>query len=193
LNYNRALNDRQSQFALEKVKKCGHSHGVPIRIKNRELPLVFDPTTSAEGIPMDKGSDRFKKLLASVNRKLEKSSKTSDGLASFARHFFANGNEDDFVDYTPEEVAAIARSAFEFRKQRRLGKSKIRIFNPEEKKNGWSGSHTVIEVLNDDMPFLVDSVLDELAESAISIVMLLHPVEKIARLAKTGDIAGSNK
>ncbi len=142
---------------------------------------------------MDKGSNRFKKLLASVNRKLEKSSKTSNGLASFARHFFANGNEDDFVDYTSEEIAAIARSAFEFRKQRPLGKSKIRIFNPEEKKNGWSGPHTVIEILNDDMPFLVDSVLDELAESSISIVMLVHPVEKIIRQVKTGDIANTGK
>jgi len=142
---------------------------------------------------MDKGSDSYKKLLARVSRELKKSSKQNADLISFATHFFANGNADDFNDYAPREIAAITRSAFEFRAQRQSGKSKIRIFNPEQDRDGWSGPHTVIQILNDDMPFLVDSVLDELAESSIPITLLLHPTEKINRLAKTGAISKSEK
>jgi len=77
--------------------------------------------------------------------------------------------------------------------QRQSGKSKIRIFNPDQDRDGWSGPHTVIQILNDDMPFLVDSVLDELAESSIPITLLLHPTEKINRLVKTGAVSSSDK
>ena len=35
---------------------------------------------------------------------------------------------------------------------------------------------TVLDVLNDDMPFLVDSVLGELNERGVDIRFLVHPV-----------------
>jgi len=142
---------------------------------------------------MDKGSDKFSKVLASVTRELKKSSKNPAELIGFAGHFFANANADDFADYRPGEIAAMARSAFAFRATRQLGKSKIRVFNPERDRDGWNDSHTVIEILNDDMPFLVDSVLDELAESSIPIVLFLHPVEKLWRQVKTGNVASQVK
>ncbi len=142
---------------------------------------------------MDKDSENFKKLLVRVIRELKKSSKDKGEIVAFASYFFANGNADDFTGYSPRDIAAIARSAFEFRKQRQSGKSKIRIFNPEPGSDGWSDPHTVIEILNDDMPFLVDSVLDELAESSNPITLLLHPVEKLRRLVKTGAITTSTK
>ena len=142
---------------------------------------------------MDKDSENFKKLLARVIRELKKSSKDKEEIVSFANHFFSNGNADDFTDYAPRDIAAIARSAFEFREHRQSGKSKIRIFNPDPASDGWNDPHTVIEILNDDMPFLVDSVLDELAESSIPITLLLHPVEKLRRLVKTGAITTSKE
>ncbi len=142
---------------------------------------------------MEKGRESFKNLLARVNKELNSSSKNNAELTSFAGHFYTNGNANDFVEYSPRDIAAIARSAFEFRAQRQSGKSKVRIFNPEHKSDGWNDPHTVIEILNDDMPFLVDSVLDELAESSIPIILLLHPVEKLKRLVKTGAVTEAEK
>ena len=142
---------------------------------------------------MDKGNNDFSKLLARVNKELKKSPKNKTELVNFANYFFAHGNASDFLEYEPRDIAAIVRSAFEFRHKRQPGRSKIRIFNPELKRDGWRDPHTVIEILNDDMPFLVDSVLDELAESSTSIFLLLHPVEKIKRQVKSGTISSTDK
>ena len=43
------------------------------------------------------------------------------------------------------------------------GTANIRVFTPTVAEHGWSaGGHTVVEVVTDDMPFLVDSVTMEL-------------------------------
>ena len=39
---------------------------------------------------------------------------------------------------------------------------KIRVFNPRTEEHGWSSPHTVIEMVNDDMPLLVDSITMEI-------------------------------
>ena len=36
--------------------------------------------------------------------------------------------------------------------------SKVKVFNPHQKKNGWQSKHTVIQVVHQDMPFVVDSI-----------------------------------
>jgi glutamate dehydrogenase len=41
------------------------------------------------------------------------------------------------------------------------GTPKLRVYNPRTEEHGWSSPHTVIEIVNDDMPFLVDSVTME--------------------------------
>ncbi len=40
----------------------------------------------------------------------------------------------------------------------------MRLFNPVAAKQGWESPHTVLQIVNDDMPFLVDSVSMALAE-----------------------------
>src|SRR6185369_6328685 len=61
------------------------------------------------------------------------------------------------------------------------GHAKIRLFNPSAEKNGWSLEHTVIEIVNDDMPFLVDSVSAEINRRDRTIHLLLHPVLRVRR------------
>ncbi len=50
------------------------------------------------------------------------------------------------------------------------------MFTPSVSINGWSaGGHTVVEVVTDDMPFLVDSVSMALAEDQHEIHLVIHP------------------
>lgn len=51
------------------------------------------------------------------------------------------------------------------------------------KSHGWESSHTVLQVVNDDMPFLVDSVTMALADLGIGVHVLGHPVVAISRAA----------
>ncbi|PWS49998.1 hypothetical protein DLE01_20845, partial [Streptomyces sp. FT05W] len=41
--------------------------------------------------------------------------------------------------------------------------------------NGWTSSHSVVEVVTDDMPFLVDSVTNELSRQGRGIHLVIHP------------------
>jgi len=59
--------------------------------------------------------------------------------------------------------------------------AKVRAFAPDPERDGWTSRHSIIEIVNDDMPFLVDSVTAELARLGISVHLLVHPVLKATR------------
>ena len=49
--------------------------------------------------------------------------------------------------------------ALELRSRTRApGAAKVRVYNPEFEQHGWQSTHTAVEIVTDDMPFLVDSV-----------------------------------
>ena len=61
------------------------------------------------------------------------------------------------------------------------------MFTPTVSEHGWSaGGHTVVEVVTDDMPFLVDSVTMELNEQHRDVHMVVHPQFLVRR-----DITGA--
>lgn len=57
----------------------------------------------------------------------------------------------------------------------------IHVFNPSVSKNGWKSSHTVIEVIVKDMPFLVDSIRIALNRLGLSPHLMLNSPLKIVR------------
>ena len=84
----------------------------------------------------------------------------------------------------PEQTSAYAAMVdgfYDFIKHRKAKQPKIRVFNPVEQTHGWESSHTVIEMVNDDMPFLVDSVVLALSKLNIAVHLILHPVMHIKR------------
>ncbi len=61
--------------------------------------------------------------------------------------------------------------------------SKIRVFNPDFEEHGWQSPHTIVEIVQKDMPFLVDSVRMELNRRDMSIHFINHAVLPISRNA----------
>src|SRR5205814_1455430 len=55
--------------------------------------------------------------------------------------------------------------------------------------HGWQSTHTVVEIVNDDMPFLVDSVTMEVNRHASTLHLILHPILAVQRGAD-GALAG---
>src|SRR5690606_11646044 len=96
------------------------------------------------------------RILAALPR--TRSAQAAAGLATFARGLYANVPEDDLADARPADLAGAARALFGFAAERRPGRAKVRIYNPEAARDGWESPHSVVEIVNDDMPFLVDSV-----------------------------------
>ena len=93
---------------------------------------------------------------------------------------FAQTAAEDLVGYEPEDLAALAEHAFTFVSVRRPGAPKIRFVDAP---GGGDKLKTIslIEIVNDDMPFLVDSVMAELAVRGIAVRLVAHPVLGVER------------
>src|SRR5690242_1148412 len=105
----------------------------------------------------------------------------ADSVEHFVRRFFAYVAPDDIIYTSVDTLLGSALSLYEFGADREPGHAKVRLFNPTVEKNGWSLEHTVVEIVNDDMPFLVDSVSAEIHRRERKIHLLLHPVIRIVR------------
>ncbi len=94
----------------------------------------------------------------------------------FLVELFERAAADELTRYSAEELAGIGEQSWSFVLQREPGAPKV-AFAPS-----YAGRSTaVLEILNDDMPFLVDSVLGELSERAVDIRLLVHPVFTVER------------
>src|SRR5262245_4115761 len=100
----------------------------------------------------------------------------SDIPRDFLIELFERAAPDDLMRCSPEELAGIGEQSWSFFLQRDAGAAKI-AFRPAHP----GASTAVLEILNDDMPFLVDSVLGELSERAADIRLLVHPVFSVER------------
>jgi glutamate dehydrogenase len=88
---------------------------------------------------------------------------------------------DDIIYSSFDTLLGGALSLWELGQKRKPGAPKVRLFNPTAEANGWALEHTVIEIVNDDMPFLVDSVSAELIRRERNIHLLMHPMARVRR------------
>ncbi len=132
---------------------------------------------------------RRKELIDKVAQKArsEFKGRSGDIAEIFVRTYYANVPPADVVQQDAGNLYGAVSSFWRFAQKRKPGKPKIRIFNPSEKEHGWRTGHTVIEILNDDMPFLVDSITAELNYQGLTVHLVIHPIVNIAR-DKTGKL-----
>jgi len=124
--------------------------------------------------------ERLRSIIENVERQLDKLD--IDPLQrAFPRLLFERGVTDDLAAYSVDDLAQLSTDAFAFFSDRVTGKTKIRISNPEADSGSRLGSVTVIEIINDDMPFLLDSALGVLNDNGIGIELVLHPILAVER------------
>ena len=110
---------------------------------------------------------------------------------SFARPYFAGTAVEDLQDRSIVDLYGAALSHFNFAHQRRPGKPKVRVYNPVQPQHGWRSTHTIVEVVSDDMPFLVDSARMALNRRSLTTHLVIHPVMRAHRDA-SGVLTGPN-
>ncbi|GAA3390103.1 NAD-glutamate dehydrogenase [Cryptosporangium minutisporangium] len=87
---------------------------------------------------------------------------------------------EELLHRSPSDLGAAAASHRELGAVRARGELKLRVITPGGEA-GWCGGHTVIELVTDDMPFLVDSVTAELARHELGVHLLVHPQMVVVR------------
>ena len=96
--------------------------------------------------------------------------------ADFLAELFGLAVPEDLECYSREELAAVAMNSWRFLAQRTPGWPKVRLSPAPVTPRVW-----VLDIVNDDMPFLLDSVVGELHERALDILLLVHPVFSVER------------
>ena len=99
----------------------------------------------------------------------------------FVRDYYRGVDEDDLREHPAAALAAAALDHLRFGARRRAGQPLVRVFNPTHDGNGWTADQSVVEVVTDDMPFLVDSLAMVLNDCGISLSMMVHPVLHVRR------------
>jgi glutamate dehydrogenase len=100
----------------------------------------------------------------------------------FVAALFGAAAPEDLLVYSPAEIAALAAKSYTHLTTRSAGKADIQVYNPPASGQADALSAiTVIELENDDMPFLLDSVTAELSEQGLSVRLAVHPIFSIER------------
>ncbi len=117
-----------------------------------------------------------------VGERIER--KRAPQVDAFIRAFYANVPQADIAGESPEDLFSAAVSLANFAQTRLPTQAKVRVFNPHIDEHGWRSPHTVIEIVNDDMPFLVDSLTAEMNRQELGVHLVIHPIVRTTRDAK---------
>src|SRR5207248_6175922 len=104
-------------------------------------------------------------------------------IESFVQSYFGQVDPEELAERQPADLYGAALSHWNFARKREPGRVRVRVFNPSIEEHGWQSTHTVVEIVNDDMPFLVDSVTMEVNRHRLMLHLIIHPILAIERAA----------
>lgn len=99
----------------------------------------------------------------------------------FLRHYYDFVDADDLQSRSIADLYGAAMAHWQTAQKFVPGSERLRVYNPILEQHGWHSDHTVIEIVNDDMPFLVDSVTMAVNRLGLALHSALHPVFRIWR------------
>jgi glutamate dehydrogenase len=102
-------------------------------------------------------------------------------IEGFAREYFHQVDTDDLAEHTPEDLCGVLLSHWQWGATRAAGRPKVRVLSPTVAEHGWASRHSVIEIVNDDMPFLVDSTAAEINRQGLTLHLIVHPIFAVER------------
>ena len=99
------------------------------------------------------------KVIDSIAAEASKNSKklADKGLMDFIKELYKFTSPEELKKREIKKRCLSAIGVFKFIEEKPRSGCKLRVYNPTLKKDGWESKFTYIEILNDDIPFLVDS------------------------------------
>jgi glutamate dehydrogenase len=108
-------------------------------------------------------------------------------LRTFLERYYRYVAAEDVAERQPTDCLGAARHHYKTAASRPQGTAKVHVFTPTLEEHGWSADgRTVVEIVIDDMPFLVDSASMAITEHNLELQLLIHPQFVVRR-----DMAGT--
>jgi len=129
---------------------------------------------------MKKNQGRFKELSDIVSKEYPKLKKINSNLSEeefkiFFSNFYSISTNHELKTLSADKLYLYALENFKIFNSRSLNDITIKIYNPDQK-SGLEASSTIIDIINKDVPFLVDSVVAFLDQHGIKIKRIMHPI-----------------
>ena len=106
----------------------------------------------------------------------------ADEVGSLLSAYYRHVASDDVCERTDVDLYAALASQYRLAENRPQGRANVHVFTPSHGDNGWSaGGHSVVEIVTDDMSFLVDSVTMELSRQQREMHLVIHPQFDVVR------------
>ncbi|MEI2764871.1 MAG: NAD-glutamate dehydrogenase [Dermatophilaceae bacterium] len=96
-------------------------------------------------------------------------------LESFLGRYYRHVSTEDLLARAPEDLLGAALSHRDLARERPVGTAAVVVFNPTVEAQGWASLHTVVQIVTDDMPFLVDSVTMAVTVQGRVAYLIVHP------------------
>ena len=136
------------------------------------LPPLEDPDVSS----LSAAARRLEAAKADLlERAVATAHSDEPGLARLVRRYYRHTAPEDLVGRDPVDVLGAVLSHRRTAQSRPQGTAVVHAFTPSVESHGWAAGHTVIEIVTDDMPFLVDSVTSSLGLQGRHIHLVVHP------------------
>ncbi len=116
-------------------------------------------------------------LIDSDQVQMSSATSIADALGAYYQH----ASTEELQERDPQQLAGAALAHLAYARERTPGHASVRVYSPEQGANGWGTAHTVIETVNDDMPFLVDSLGVIVGRLGLRVELTIHPVLLVKR------------
>ncbi|MGD9537750.1 MAG: NAD-glutamate dehydrogenase [Alphaproteobacteria bacterium] len=119
-------------------------------------------------------------------------------VEAFVRRYYAGVHALDLVEQSEDDLYGAALAHWRLGRRREREAPVVRVYNPTLEAAGWHSDHTVIMMVNDDMPFLVDSTTGYLAAEGLEVHAIVHPIVGVARdadgmISRIGEVCTSGE
>jgi len=114
----------------------------------------------------------IKKVVELAHEKL--SQEEANIFSKFINLYAKTAAPEDLIDRSVIDVYGAFLSHWKFINHISSNKHAIRVYNPQFEQHGWQSTHTVIEIIHPDMPFILESIRMVLNRSSLNVHLILH-------------------
>ena len=145
----------------------------------------------------DRRSDNKNKLLTQLTELIKSKvpHPASEMVMEFASQYYSASSYEGLSERKIDSIYGATLACWELIQTFDGKQPQVRVYNPDLEQHGWHANHTVIEIHNADMPFLVDSVRMELNRRELAIHSIHNTVLQVERDGEqlTGLVAADAK
>ena len=127
-------------------------------------------------------AERIGEVVAHLRKRLD--SEDAAAFEGFVSSVYERVPVEDVMARPAAALYGAALGLWKFAERRPNGVTKVRVYNPGFTEHGWTSPHTIVDIVNDDMPFLVDSVSAEIERRELKSHLIVHPTLCVRRDAK---------